>query len=76
MRMELRTLHRACVVYAKLHNPSYRIQVREGVGYRLVPLRGFRKFCNYIFRKVDHTGQLQKVMKIVITKSGAVVSLL
>lgn len=30
MRMELRTLHRACVVYAKLHNPSYRIQVREG----------------------------------------------
>ena len=24
--------HRACVVYAKLHNPSYRIQVREGEG--------------------------------------------
>ena len=32
MRMELRTRHRACVVYAKLHNPSYRIQVREGDG--------------------------------------------
>ena len=26
----IENLHRACVVYAKLHNPSYRIQVREG----------------------------------------------
>ena len=49
-----------------IHPTGYRFVKGEGTG--LVPLRGFRKFCNYIFRKVDHEEQLQKVMKIVITK--------